>query len=248
MKYRIVFFLIFLTSCSSGTLQSQKSTFIPYSSKGFVLIYNENDYENKIISRRLNENELEIGHHKLRKNSTVVITNPENSKSVTLTVSKKIKYPNFFKGVITRKLSEKLQLNTDLPFVEIQERVKNKSFVAKKAVTFSEEKKVLTKIPVTKVKINNISKKKKDLRSQKKNEKYSIIIGDFYSKDWANSLIGLLINEDIKKEVFKVEKLGKNKYQLTAGPYSSINTLKNDYFKLNRYGFENLDIKQNDKK
>jgi len=52
----------------------------------------------------------------------------------------------------------------------------------------------------------------------------------------------------IKKEVFKVEKLGKNKYQLTAGPYSSINTLKNDYFKLNRYGFENLDIKQNDKK
>ena len=25
-----------------------------------------------------------------------------------------------------------------------------------------------------------------------------------------------------------------------------INTLKNDYFKLNKYGFENLDIKQND--
>ena len=89
--------------------------------------------------------------------------------------------------------------------------------------------------------------KKKDLRSQKKNEKYSIIIGDFYSKDWANSLIGLLINEDIKKEVFKVEKLGKNKYQLIAGPYSSINTLKNDYFQLNKYGFSNLDIVKNDK-
>ena len=45
MKYRIVFLLIFLVSCSSGTLQNKKSTFIPYSSKGFVLIYNENDYE-----------------------------------------------------------------------------------------------------------------------------------------------------------------------------------------------------------
>ena len=56
----------------------------------------------------------------------------------------------------------------------------------------------------------------------------------------------MLINEDIKKEVFKVKKLKKNKYQLTAGPYSSINTLKNDYFKLNKYGFDNLDIKQND--
>ena len=97
MKYRIVFFLFFLTSCSSGTLQSEKLTSTSYSSKGFVLIYNENDYENKVISRRLDENELEIGHHKLRKNSTVLITNPENNKSITLKISKKIKYPNFFK-------------------------------------------------------------------------------------------------------------------------------------------------------
>ena len=36
----------------------------------------------------------------------------------------------------------------------------------------------------------------------------------------------LLTNENIKKEVFKVKKLQKNKYQLTAGPYSSLNTLK----------------------
>ena len=246
MKYKIIFLLTFLTSCSSGTLQNEKSNFTPYSSKGFVLIYNEGDYKNKIISRKLNENELEIGHNKIRKNSIVVITNPENNKSITLKVSKRVKYPDFFKGLITKELSQKLELDPDLPFLDIQERAKNKLFVAKKAVTFSEEKKVLTKIPVTKVKINNISKKKKNTQGEKKTKKYSIIIGDFYSKDWADSLIALLINEDIKKEVFKVKKLKKNKYQLTAGPYSSINTLKNDYFKLNKYGFENLDIKQND--
>ena len=38
--------------------------------------------------------------------------------------------------------------------------------------------------------------------------------------------------------------MGKNNYQLVAGPYTSINTLKNDYFKLNKYGFDNLDIKK----
>ena len=43
-----------------------------------------------------------------------------------------------------------------------------------------------------------------------------------------------------------VRKLGKNRFELSAGPYLSINTLKNDYFALNKYGFEELDIKQND--
>ena len=43
-----------------------------------------------------------------------------------------------------------------------------------------------------------------------------------------------------------VRNLGKNRFELSAGPYLTINTLKNDYFALNKYGFENLDIKQND--
>ena len=62
-----------------------------------------------------------------------MITNPKNNKSITLKVSKKVKYPDFFKALITRKVSQKLELNPELPFVDIQERVKNKSFVAKKA-------------------------------------------------------------------------------------------------------------------
>jgi len=244
MKYKIIFLLIFFTSCSVEKFNNQNSNFIPYSSKGFALIYDENDYKNKTISRRLNEEKLEIGHNKIKKNSNVVITNPENNKSVTLKVLKKVKYPNFFKVIMTKKLSEKLELNPDMPFVDIQQRVENKSFVAKKAVTFFEEKKVLTKVPVDKIKIDNISKKKTNVK--KKDKKYSIIIGDFYSKESIDALIGLLANENIKKEVFKVKKLKKNKYQLTSGPYSSINTLKNDYFKLNKYGFNNLDLKQND--
>ena len=169
MKYKIFFILFFLYSCSSGTLQSEKSTFIPYSSRGFVLIYNESDYKNKTISRKLNTNEMEIGHHKIRKNSMVVITNPENNKSVTLKVSKKVKYPDFFKALITNEVSHKLELNPEFPFVDIQERVKNKSFVAKKAITYSEEKKVLIKVPVDKVKIDNIAKKKSNIKNIQEN-------------------------------------------------------------------------------
>ena len=43
-----------------------------------------------------------------------------------------------------------------------------------------------------------------------------------------------------------VKKLGKNKFMLSSKPYTSINTLKNLYFGLNKYGFDDLEIKQHD--
>lgn len=242
MKFSLIFIIFFLFSCSNGTFNTSNKK--SYTSKGFALIYDENDYQKKIISTKLNPNNIEIGHNQLNKNSYVVITNPINKKSLTLKVSKKVKYPDFFKVLITEKLANELNLNPKMPYIEIEKRVKNKSFVAKKAVTHSEEKNVLTKVPITKVKINDISKDSKDPSKNQFANKYSIIVGNFYSKKWAESLIDILVNEDINKEVFKVIKLGKNNYQLLAGPYTSINTLKSDYFKLNKYGFDNLDLKK----
>ena len=240
MKFSLIFIIFFLFSCSNGTFNTNNNK--SYTSKGFALIYDENDYQKKIISTKLNPNNIEIGHNQLNKNSYVVITNPINKKSLTLKVSKKVKYPDFFKVLITEKLANELNLNPKMPYIEIEKRVKNKSFVAKKAVTHSEEKNVLTKVPITKVKINDISKDSKDPSKNQYANKYSIIVGNFYSKKWAESLIDILVNEDINKEVFKVIKLGKNNYQLLAGPYTSINALKSDYFKLNKYGFDNLDL------
>ena len=242
MKFSLIFIIFFLFSCSNGTFNTNNNK--SYTSKGFALIYDENDYQKKIISTKLNPNNIEIGHNQLNKNSYVVITNPINKKSLTLKVSKKVKYPDFFKVLITEKLANELNLNPKMPYIEIEKRVKNKSFVAKKAVTHSEEKNVLTKVPITKVKINDISKDSKDPSKNQYANKYSIVVGNFYSKKWAESLIDILVNEDINKEVFRVIKLGKNNYQLLAGPYTSINTLKSDYFKLNKYGFDNLDLKK----
>ena len=241
MKFSLIFIIFFLFSCSNGNFNTSIDK--SYASKGFALIYDENDYYKKIISTKLNPNNIEIGHNQLNKNSYVVITNPINKKSIKMKVTKKVKYPNFFKAVITQKLANQLNLNPKMPYIEIEKRVKNKSFVAKKAVTHLEEKNVLTKAPITQVKINDISKGSKNSSKNEHPNKYSIIVGNFYSKKWAESLIDILVNEDIKKEVFKVNKLDKNNYQLLAGPYSSINTLKSDYFKLNKYGFDNLDLK-----
>ena len=241
MKFNYLLIILFLFSCVNNNYNTSSTIF--YSSKGFALVYNEQDYKNKIVSKKLNTDKIEASHSKIKRNSIILITNPVNNKSVTLKVSNKSKYPDFYNVLITDKLSKKLELDPDLPFVEIEERVKNKSFIAKKAVTFSEEKNVLTKVPVTKVKINNISKSNNN--NFKSKNKYSIIIGNFYSKKWATGLIDILVNENIKKDVFTVKKLSKNNYQLSAGPYTSINTLKNDYFKLNKYGFDNLDIEKN---
>jgi len=243
MKFKIIFFIFLLTSCSTGTYK--KATPIDlHKSTGFALIYSEEDYEKGIVSGKLNNEELQIAHNRIKKNSIVKITNPQNNKSVEIKIYKKINYPNFFNIVITKTVSDKLGLNQKMPFVDIQEKIKNKSFVAKKAVTFSEEQKVSDKAPVTKVKIKNISVKKKAKKT--KHKKFSIIVGEFYSQDSAMELKNILEKNYVKKGVLKVEKLGKNKFTLLAGPYTSINTLKSRYFELNKYGFEYLDIKQND--
>ena len=242
MKFSLIFITFFLLSCSNGTFNTNNNK--SYTSKGFALIYDENDYKKKIISTKLNPNNIEIGHNQLNRNSFVVITNPINKKSLKLKVTKKAKYPDFFKVLITEKLANELNLNLKMPYIEIEKRVKNKSFIAKKAITHTEEKNVLTKAPITKVKISDISRNSSSHSKNQYANKYAIIVGNFYSKKWAESLIDILVNEDIKKEVFKVNKLGKNNYQLLAGPYTSINALKSDYFKLNRYGFDNLDLKK----
>jgi len=242
MRFKIIFFILLLTSCSTGTYKA--TTIDLYKSTGFALIYNEEDYKKGIISGKLNDDELQIAHNRVKKNSIVRITNPENKKSIELKVSKKINYPAFFNIIMTKSVSNKLGLNKNMPFVDIQEKVKNKSFVAKKAVTFSEEQKVSDTAPVAKVKIKNISVEKQV--KQKKDKKFSIIVGEFYSKESAIDLKNILEKNYVKKGVLKVKKLGKNKFSLLAGPYTSINTLKSRYFELNKYGFEYLDIKQYD--
>ena len=132
MKFKYLTLIFFLLSCTNNSFEKSNVS-ISKISNGFALIYNESDFENKIISSKLNSDKIEAAHNKYKKNSIIIITNPENKKSVQLVISKKVNYPDFFKVLITKELSEKLNLNPDMPFVEVERRIKNKSFIAKKA-------------------------------------------------------------------------------------------------------------------
>jgi len=243
MKFR--FLLIFLLcSCSSELNKSiSKST---YTSSGFAYVYNEFDRINKITSKKFKNDQLLIGHSRLKVGKLLKITNPKNKKFIILKVKKKTKYPEFYQILITEAVAYKLELEESLPFVEIQEIKKNKSFIAEKAKTFEEEKKVVNKVPVTGVKIDNISKTKKTKKS--KSVYFSIIIAEFYSSNSA-----IFLRERINKEMpnfdnkkISIKKNKKNSFQLISGPYSTVNSLKNDYIILKRNGFEELDVKLNE--
>ena len=139
MKFNIIFIFIFLTSCASNITKIENRS--PYNSKGFAYIYNDQDYEKKIIRFKLDNAKEQISVYNLKMNSLIKIINPKTKESLTLNNYKRIKYPDFYKILITEKVAKKLDLDPKLPLVELIEIKKNKSFVAEKAEIFNEEKK-----------------------------------------------------------------------------------------------------------
>ena len=245
MKYKIFLLIFILNSCSvNSTKFENRST---YSSKGFAYIYNDEDYQKKTINGKLDNSQLQASHKDLKINSLIKIINPVTKESITVKNVKRIDYPDFYKILITPKIAEKLNIQNDLPLVEIIEIKKNKSFVAKKAKIFNEEKKISSNAPVTSVKISNISKNP-TLKNKLTKKKFFILIGSFYSKETADFLKKRITLEipayDTNK--LKVVKKSNKEIQLLSGPYITINLMKNDYSKLKKLGFEDLDITTND--
>jgi len=245
MKYSplIILFLVFSCAPNFTTINQTK----PYSANGFALIYNNDDYNEKIIKGKMNNDILQISSQNLKTGTLIKITNPKNNKSVVLKNVKRIKYPEFYKILITESVLKKLNLNADLPIVEIMEIKKNKSFIAEKAKIFNEEKKIPSKAPVTSVQILNISKNKATNLNNKIN-KIFIHIGTFYSLDTAKFLRQRIIKEitDYDNTKLQIKKMNHKETLVISGPYKSVNLLKNDYIKFKNFGFEEMDIFIND--
>ena len=235
-----------MLSCS--TEYSNLSQKKPYSAKGFAYIYNDLDYTQKIIKGRMDNQIMQLSHQNLRTGALIKIINPRNNESIVLTNVKRIRYPDFYKILITKAVSDKLNLDPKLPLLEIIEIKKNKSFIAKKAKIFNEEKKIPSKAPVASVQISNISKNKLDKKSKEKPIDLYVLIASFYSIDTAKFLEQRIIKDipslNIKK--LKIKKINNKKTQVILGPYSSVNLLKNDYIKLQNFGFEELNIFTNE--
>ena len=218
-----------------GTQKEEKQY---YSSSGFALIYDDELFLQKIVNKKINNDDIRVMHSQLRKNTPLKIINPVNSKVIETKIYNKSKYPKIFNIVISKKIATILELDVNNPYVEVYEVKKNKIFIAKKADIFEEEKKVAENAPVDEITMDNLSKGELDIKKEiLKETNFILVINDFYFEDSANNLKVELV-EKTKMNNISIEKINNKKYRLFVGPFKNFNALKTTYFSLNNLGFE----------
>ena len=257
MNYKIFFIFTFYLICSCAPVIEVKniektSAQHKFKNSGFTLVYNDNLYNKKIVSKKIDDRSLVIFQKNLKKDTLVKIINLLNEKSIIAKVGDEANYPSFNNSVISKRISNEIELDIDEPYIEILEIVQSSSFIAKKAKTFEEEKKVADKAPIDSISINTIgennsepNKLKKKKKKITKNFNYVIIIADFYYKKTAQTMIERIKNETSNNKG-KIKKLSKNLYRVYLGPYSDINSLQKSFNDIKVLEFENIQIKKND--
>tara|TARA_B100000579_G_C22811812_1_gene845679 strand:- start:1176 stop:1928 length:753 start_codon:yes stop_codon:yes gene_type:complete len=249
MKYRnllYIILLLFITACDikiENDINKLKSiSELKYKNSGFALVYNEG-----LNIKKLDDRSLQIFHKNLKKKSFIKITNPVNGKSVIAEVkSNRINFSPFYNSIISKRISETLELDLNEPYINIKLINKDSTFIAGKSKTFEEEKEVAEKAPIDGIKISNLNKDTKNNKKQLLNNKfsYSIKVADFYYKKTAELMINR-IKTETKLENLKIIELSKTNYRVLLGPFNDINSLKESFEKMNSLYFENLEILKN---
>ena len=238
-----------LQNCTIENLTKNKpSVFLdnPFINKGFVLIYNNDLYEKKIISKKIDQRRLIIFQKNLKKNTKVKITNITNNKSIIATVGSDADYPLFNNAVISVRIADAIDLNKSEPYIEILEVLEDSIFIANKAKTFEEEKSVATKVPVNNISISDLNQTQPNPKNEiNKKFSYDIKIADFYFNDTALLLINRINNETVIKGA-KIKKITEKKYRVYLGPFANINALQKSFNDINILEFENIEIIKND--
>ena len=246
----VILFFIFLTGCEQNNLNrniSNQEILTKYKNSGFTLVYNSTLKKEKKINKTIDNRSLLIFHKKLKKNSFVKITNPINQKTVIAeVVSNNAKFSDFYNSVITLRIAEELSLDLKEPYIDLVLISQNSTFIAKKAKTFNEEKKVAEKAPVDGIKIDNLGNTNLQNKEIVKEKifKYTIKIADFYYKDSANNMLVRIINETGIKSPF-VKTISKTKYRVLLGPFNDIKKLEDSFNKIKSLDFENIEILKN---
>ncbi|MDA7479113.1 hypothetical protein N8910_04770 [Candidatus Pelagibacter ubique] len=248
-KLFIICCLILLNNCTVTTLTKNKnlnSLENPFINKGFSLIYNDKFYYDKVISKKIDERSLVIFQKNLKKNTIVKITNILNNKSIIGTVGSNADYPLFNNAVLSLRIADEIGLNENEPYVEILEVLEDAIFVAKRAKTFEEEKKVANKAPVNNINISDLNTKQTNTKNELiKKFSYEIKIADFYFNDTASLLVDRIVKETMIKNV-KIKKINEKKYRVYAGPFNNINSLQKSFNDISILEFENIEIIKND--
>ena len=250
-KHIIVVLLIFLNSCvnypTDKKIETKKSKNY-FLNKGFALVYNDDLYKKKLIKAKIENKSLIIFQRNLKENSIVKITNLINSKYIITKVGKRAEYPFFYNSVISQRISQELEIDELEPYIEIKEIVSNSLFIAKKAKTFDEEKKVSGKAPIDSISVNNLndSIKKNEKKIIKSKFNYIIKIADFYFKNSAKSMIDRIKKETSVNNV-QIQNLSSTQYRVFLGPFNNINSLQKAFNDISTLEFENIEIIKDDK-
>jgi len=248
-KLLILCCFILLNNCTATNLTKNtisNSLDNPFINKGFSLIYSDKFYDNKIISKKINERSLVIFQKNLKKNTIVKITNILNNKSIIGTVGNNADYPLFNNAVLSSRIADGISLNENEPYVEILEVLEDALFVAKRAKTFEEEKKVANKAPVNNINISDLNIKETNIKNElSKKFSYKIKIADFYFNDTASLLLNRIIKETKIRDA-KIKKVNEKKYRVYAGPFNNINSLQKSFNDISILQFENIEIIKND--
>ena len=243
MYYKILI-LLFLVSCSTP-IKVEKEI-IPqrkFSNKGFALMYTENLKKNKTVTNTIEDRSLIIFQKNLKENTIVKITNLLNDKYLIATVGQDSNYPIFYNAVFSKRIFNELDIDPKQPYIEIVTVNNDGLFIAKKAKTFEEEKKVADKAPVEGITIKNLNDKKKkvDKKKIKINFNYIIKVADFYFKDSAEQMLKR-IKKNTKTNKLNIMSISTNQFRVYAGPFKNLKSLKKAFNAISIIDFENLEI------
>lgn len=210
MFKKIFLLFFFISSCTANLKFYEKTGFADVSRNG------------KISSS------LPVG-------SILKITNIENKNSKIIKTEEKIKTKPSRVISLPPFIFKELQLNNDMPLVNMQKVRQNNSFIAEKTKTFKEESRVVDKVTLENVKIMSLEKK---LISKKK---IYLKFGPFYYKIYANNLYKLL-NIKIKSKNLILKDYRTNNYVLSIGPIKNIEEYDEIYLKLSKIGLIGFNI------
>jgi hypothetical protein len=144
------------------------------------------------------------------------------------------------------RIANEIDLNENESYVEILEVLEDTVFVAKRAKTFEEEKKVANKAPVNNINISDLNIKEINTKNElSKKFSYEIKIADFYFNNTALLLVDRIIKETNIKDA-KIKKINEKKYRVYAGPFNNINSLQKSFDDISILKFENIEIIKND--
>ncbi len=243
---KILFIILFVSSCTTNNSSLDKIIYpnSKFSNKGFALIYDFSEAVKNNVSKKIDERSLLIFQKNLKKGTEVKIVNLFNNKTIVATVGSNAKYPYFYNCVLSQRIASEIGLNINEPYVEIMTLNNENIFLAKKAKTYDEERKVADKAPVDGISINDLSNSSKKIKRKKKisnDFKYIIKIADFYFEKSALSMKNKIITDTGVKKI-KINKLSKNVYRVYIGPYNNLLSLKSAYNDVSQLEFENLEV------